>query len=315
MNDELGLYAPKIAQHNNLIRSYMHLGSLEARIFTLLLKGVKKDDTELKKVEIKVSDIIGENPSGKAYQLLKDACDELMSKKLDLLQVGVNRKVANKNDYHKVGIVQELQLDSGSGFVRGLFTDRVQSYLVQLKKDYALADLEHLMSLKSGYSHRIYWLMKSYQSLGEVKISVDEFKKMVCGDKDELGSQVDKYPRYYDFKKYVILPAFEDIGEMLKVEWHENKKGKKTESLTFKFPQEGKVSKALAKPVQGNLFDKTNKSKYKKGESPKQYLKATSKLNLMELMEIHKDNYDEAIKARLNDGWYWNDDQTILFKD
>ncbi|MCC9138802.1 replication initiation protein [Pontibacter silvestris] len=315
MNDELELYTPKIAQHNNLIRSYMHLGGLEARIFTLLLKGVKKDDTELKKVEIKVSDIIGDNPSGKAYQLLKDACDELMSKRLDLLQVGISKKAANKNDYHKVGIVQELQLDSGSGFVRGLFTDRVQSYLIQLKKDYALADIEHLMSLKSGYSHRIYWLMKSYQSLGEVKISVEEFKKMVCGDKDELGNQIDKYPRYYDFKKYVILPAFEDIREMLNVHWVENKKGKKTESLTFKFPQEGKISK-ITKPVQGSLFDKSNaKPKYKKSEAPKQNLRATSKLKLVELMEIHKENYEASIEARLNDGWYWNDDQTILYKD
>lgn len=315
MNNELELYAPKIAQHNNLIRSYMHLGSLEARIFTLLLKGIKKDDTELKNVEIKVSDIIGENPSGKAYQLLKDACDELLSKKLDLLQVGINRKVANKNDYHKVGIVQELQLDSGSGFVRGLFTDRVQSYLVQLKKDYALADLEHLMSLKSGYSHRIYWLMKSYQSLGEVKLSVEEFKKMVCGDKDELGNPVDKYPRYYDFKKYVIIPAFEDIKEMLSVEWVENKRGKKTEALTFKFLQDDKQMKSANKPTQGNLFGKPNKTKYKMVEPNKQYLKATSKLNLMELMEIHKDNYNEAIQARIRDGWYWNEDETILYKD
>ena len=79
---------PQLKQHNILVRSYLHLGSIEARIFTLMLKDSQLNNNEFKKnIEIKVNDIIGENPSGKAYQLLKNACDDLLSKKLDLLKL------------------------------------------------------------------------------------------------------------------------------------------------------------------------------------------------------------------------------------
>lgn len=259
-----------LAQHNHLIRAKMHFSTLEGKIFTLMLKGIKKGDTVAKNIEIRVTDIIGENPSGKLYTLLREACVDLYEKSLDIPKVGVKPSQIKKKDFHEVRLVQELELDTGSGYVRGLFTDRVQSYLIDLKNQFALGEFEHLITLKTGYSHRFYWLMKSYESKGGATITVDELKKIVGAieikkDKDtkEVIETKDKYPRYYDFKRFVLEPSMDEINKFITVHHKPNKSGRTVESITFTIPQSTPVYGSQQKIDFSKPYTPNGTAKYK----------------------------------------------------
>jgi ferrous iron transport protein A len=76
--------------------------------------------------------------------------------------------------------------------------------------------------LKNHYSPKFYEL---FQNL-PFEITPDELKR-------ELGI-VNKYERYYDFKKKVILPSLQDLERIdMSVDLNEIKDGKKVEKLLF----------------------------------------------------------------------------------
>lgn len=310
-----------VAQGNFIVRSHLAFGTVEARIFTYMLAGIHKEDADFKPIEIPMS-LITPNTGGTAYEMVTKACEALMTKYIEASES--DRKRGTKF----YSFVDSLGIDRGTGMITGVFSHSIRPYLLQLKEHYTIAEIEQLLELKTGLSHRLYWLLRSYETLGIYEESVEELKNRLCGKKV-------KYERYYDFKKNVLLPAFAEIQKTeerpnnpIPFEIEEIKTGKKITSIKFIFDGSAKQlaaerkankHKKYSKPVtqQGSLFGGTNQStpKYKKAEVPRQTLKATSKLNLLELQQIHKDDYEKSIAARLANGWYWNEDQTILYKD
>ena len=246
-----------VAQHNYLIRSYLSFGLIEARIFTLMLATIGYKEKEPKEVKIKLTDVVPYGLNGTAYKQVKQACEELFNKEINLAKVG-----SKKKDFHKVRIVQELELDSGTGYIKGYFAERITPYLLQLKDNFTLSEIQLLMSLKSSYSHRLYWLLKSYESLGRYTESIIELKKLLLGEDAET-----KYKDYFDFKRVVLEPAFTEVKTVLNITYKPIKTGKKVTDIMFLFEKEDTIQGHLSrekprkiapkpiKPVERDLFN------------------------------------------------------------
>ncbi|PRY09009.1 replication initiator protein [Pontibacter ummariensis] len=195
-----------VAQHNNLVRSDLAFTHLEAKVFTKLLETIPKDAQKLGEVNIKISDVIGTGGSGKMYKLLHEAVKSLDKRRINLLKVD-----AGPYDYDSCGLFDNMEMKVGQNLIRGEWGRKIQPYLIQLKKGFTLGELEILLKLKSGHSYKLYWLLRSYESLTRYEDSIDNLKTILV--KQEEGKP-DKYTQWNDFKRYVLEPAVAEVKEV-----------------------------------------------------------------------------------------------------
>ena len=237
---------PTIAQHNYLIRSHLSFSNLEARIFAILLSNLRKGDKDFKHIQVNLSEVVEYKPSVKVYELFKEAIDRLADKRLKVLE--------HDNGYHyrNISFFDEIEYTAKKGVVKILFGQTIRPYLLQLKDNFTLAEIEQVLTLKSGYAHRLYWILKSYEFKGEYVEDVEEFKNMMLGAEAENAK---KYERFFDFKKYVLFPSLEEVNKMINVQLTELKKGRQTVGLKFTFGKEAPKQILKAKIVLPDLFN------------------------------------------------------------
>ena len=195
-----------VAQHNNLVRSDLAFTHLEAKVFTKLLETIPKDARELGEVSIRISDVIGTGGSGKMYKLLHEAVKSLDKRRINLLKVD-----AGPYDYDACGLFDSMEMKVGQNLIRGAWGRKIQPYLIQLKKGFTLGELEILLKLKTGHSYKLYWLLRSYESLTRYEDSIENLKTILV--KQEEGKP-DKYTQWNDFKRYVLEPALEEVRKV-----------------------------------------------------------------------------------------------------
>lgn len=221
-----------VAQHNNLVRSDLAFTHLEAKLFTKLLETIPKDAKQLGDVNIKISDVIGVGASGKQYKLLHEAVKSLDKRRINLLKVD-----AAPYDYDSCSLFDSMEMKVGNNLIRGSWGIKIQPYLIQLKKGFTLGELEILLKLKTGHSYKLYWLLRSYESLSQYEDTIENLKTILV--KQEDGKQ-DKYSQWNDFKRYVLEPAIEDVKEVsaevgnpMTFKTELKKKGKKVIGVKF----------------------------------------------------------------------------------
>jgi hypothetical protein len=195
-----------VAQHNNLVRSDLAFTHLEAKVFTKLLETIPRDAQQLGEVSIRISDVIGTGASGKMYKLLHEAVKSLDKRRINLLKVD-----AGPYDYDACGLFDSMEMKVGKNLIRGEWGRKIQPYLIQLKKGFTLGELEILLKLRSGHSYKLYWLLRSYESLTRYEDSIENLKTILV--KQEEGKP-DKYTQWNDFKRYVLEPAVDEVREV-----------------------------------------------------------------------------------------------------
>lgn len=233
-----------VAQGNFLIRSHLTFGAVEARIFTLLLAGIDKDDKELKKIEFPMS-LVTNNKGGSAYEVIHEACLALMNKKINAHPEDAKRK----KGFHYYQMIIDCGLDLGKGVISGQFHPDVKSYLIDLKRNYTISEIEELLKLKSGYAHRLFWYLKSYENIKSKyrREPFEEFKKIMLGENPEVSYQTS------DFRRYVLEPAFKEV--IKSKAFHDNKG---EPSVSYELERKGRIVTHIlfnfSKPAQLNLF-------------------------------------------------------------
>ncbi len=224
-------------QHNNLIRTPLRMGKLEARIFVEALRGINQGpdgDKTLPPIDIPLSAILGTNDGAEVYASVRQACKDLYAKDINLLQVG-----AKKESYHQTRIVSDIELLTGSGRIRGTFAPLMQPYLLQLATtgNFTRADIATLLTL-SPNAQRLYWILKSYANLGEGHTvsrseSLADLKLLLLQD-------ANLYPLYAEFVRRVLEPIkqeFHAVEVGFPIEWEPVKTGKKTTGIKFTIPK------------------------------------------------------------------------------
>lgn len=247
------------AQHNLLVRAPLKLNITEARIFSLALAGIRKGDEELPTIRIRFSDVFpNSNGSGSDYEALEKACAGLMSKVVTLRSVNGKSKVTELYN-----IISFLKLDAGTNLVTGFFDERIAPYLLGFVNKFTTLELETLLTLKNPHTHRIMWILKSYQHEGVYEPDIVTFRKMVLGE-----DHTKHYPEYFDFKRFILNPVMEELNDKTGVNWgvtcDEVKAGlRRVVGLKFTIPvlQENAKTKtktiAAKKPVVTSATDVT----------------------------------------------------------
>lgn len=217
-----------VKKSNALINASHRLSATEQRLILLAIVQAKGKATKQTELEIRAEDYAkqyGVTPNT-AYEALKEASNELFDRSFSYEYIDDK---GNLNEV-KSRWVQSRTYVSGEGVVKIAFTDMVLPLISDLESKFTYYELEQISGLKSQYAIRLYEMLMSWRSKGEMPtISITELKKRL-----DLG---DKYSAVKDFKKYVIDLAIEQINEHTDIiaSYEQHKRGRAISGFTFSF--------------------------------------------------------------------------------
>ncbi|WP_338117921.1 replication initiation protein [Parageobacillus thermoglucosidasius] len=174
-----------VTKSNILIEASYKLTVTEQKIILYLVSQIHKDDDDFKMYSLPIQhfyELLGYRGSPK-YSEMRDITRNLMRK---ILEIKEGKKLK------QMSWISYVEYDEHSGRVYLSFDPRLKPYLLQLKKEFTTYRLKNVMELKSGYSIRIYEILKRWQFINDVEIPLDELRKMV--------GATDKYLEYHQKK-------------------------------------------------------------------------------------------------------------------
>jgi plasmid replication initiation protein len=216
-----------VVQHNTLVETPTTTTLLEARIFCLMLRTIRKGDTEVPTAVIPLEDLFP-TFGGHQHQLLEEAMRRMMSATLRIPE-------PNEEDVHLVSLCDSMRYDSATKMLIATFGKAVTPYLINLAGNFALADVDELLAIKSNSSQRLYWLMRAWQFKSPHTISVEQLK--------ELTASSDHYKEYSDFRRKVLKPSVAELNELsFDITYTERRqRGRAVTDITFNISKKSKV--------------------------------------------------------------------------
>lgn len=157
---------------------------------------------------------------GKSKILVMDTMKQLKSKPIEIRLSEKQRVITSW--------FNDAVIDDETQTVRISFSKYLTPYLYNLQTFYTQFCLENVLPMNSKYGIRLYEFLRSIKSKSiKQTYSLDEVRER-CGTGD-------KYPKYKDFRVFVLEPALKDINTYtdICVEVREEKTGRKVSHLTF----------------------------------------------------------------------------------
>jgi plasmid replication initiation protein len=210
------------------VRAPLKLTHVEARIFALALGCIHQGQTELPGIVIPLGRVLTQKKGGSVYETIRDACKSLMSK-----VVSIESQVGKKKRFTAYSIISYIDINEGTGLLTGNFAPEIKPFLLQLAEQYTHVEIETLLTLRSAHAHRLYWLLKSWDDVGQWEVPFHTLRKQVLGDDNDVT-----YTLFYDFKRYVLEPALRELHALdWMVAYEPLKEGKKVHAVRFTIPK------------------------------------------------------------------------------
>lgn len=202
---------------NDLIEAKYKLSALEQKVIHLLLAQIDLSDSDLKYYSLNVADFFKIFNNNNYVRDIKRVLDGLLITKIELKSDSAVLKTTwfASAQYFEGG---KIELE---------FSRKLKPYLLGLKKSFTKYNLNYIIEFKSGYSIRIYQLLKQYQKIGVREIEVLMLKEYL-----QIGNQ---YAKYSHFKEKVINVAYNEINKNTDISFtfEEIKKGRKVDKIKF----------------------------------------------------------------------------------
>lgn len=215
----------KVTKSNDLIESTYKLTLQEHRIISTLISMVEPNDRyfQIYKFSVKeFAEMIG--IKGDMYTYIKRTVTDLQEKTVE---------IPTEKSTLVVNWLASAEYFDQEGFVELEISSKLKPYLLELKERFTSYHLQHVLSLSSSYSMRIYELLKQYQYIKHKKrtIKLQQLREWL----GFVGENGNKYRQYGHFKAKVLRYAYKDINENtdIKFEFEEVKNGRKVEGITF----------------------------------------------------------------------------------
>ena len=233
-----------IVKDNKLIEAKYSLSVLQQKALLKAISAIEPTDTNKQIYRFSIMDF-AENVDLKGsktiYNQMSVICDQLTKIQPFCIK--------NKNGgFTYINWVASAEYIQKEAIVEIEFSQKLMPYLIDLKEQFTTYYLANVMPLKSGFSIRLFELLKQYEKIGKRKISLEELREAVGTTETDANGNITKedYPLYANFKSRVILPAQKEL--------------KKKTDIYFTFSEIKESRKVVA--IEFEIFENTkNKSK------------------------------------------------------
>jgi plasmid replication initiation protein len=215
-----------IRKSNKLVNARSNFTLTQWRIVLLALAHFnmrnKKEQEELTWFDIPIREVLGlkstKKVRGAQYKQVKQAAIDITQTALFIKKEGKWRSLpfiqAEGNDYE--------------GVVRVKFLEEAKEHIANFSGEYTEYLYKNVYKFRCAHSFKIYELMiQYYPNITKREITVEELRQQLQLEK--------KYPEFYDFRKYVVQKAVDEINEHsdLFLSYDYDKKGSKARKFIF----------------------------------------------------------------------------------
>lgn len=211
-----------VVKSNDLIqKSKFELSAKEQKIILALIQQIRPTDNELYPVAFKMSNfcnLAGITVGGRNYKHFKDAIQTLADRSM-----WVTYKNEMGEEYYTLARwIEDPIVNPKTSEVYLKLNDKLKPNLLNLKSNFTQYNFQYTLPMKGMYSVRLYEILKSYlfkvnKSKNKIKINVDVLRELLTDAKD-IKKKKFIYPRFVDFKRFVIEPAMDEINTYTDIE-------------------------------------------------------------------------------------------------
>ncbi|MDH5679943.1 MAG: replication initiation protein [Spirochaetota bacterium] len=216
-----------ITKSNQLNEARYSLNAMQQKIVLCVISLIQPDDEDFKTYELKIKDLV-EILGITGTSIYSDL--RIIFKKLlqQVLEIPDNSSGDKNKSLVQVNWFSFIKTIPKEGKIEARFDPFLKPYLLQLKQQFISYHLKNVVQLKSGYSIRIYELLKQYEKMGFRVFELSELKKI-------LGLEQDKYKKYGHFKSRIILPSQIELPKKTDIDFlfEEIKTGRVVTAIKF----------------------------------------------------------------------------------
>ena len=253
-----------IGKSNALVDAYYSLSTREHQFIAFAVASIPRNDIPLEKLEVTI-DI------RTFTEFFKLDAKRIMPNQLlasaDKLYERDIRVVEGKTETRCRWLTSIKKHEEGKVILR--FAPEILPHLTGLRENYTLYTIGVVRNFKCQHSFPIYELLaKGRNKDSEVfTISIEQLRKKLCLE--------DKYPRFHELKRKVIIPVFNDLENCtdLCVDWELIKRGRTITHLQVIFTESKAATppKKKAKPKRSRKITDAYLAKHAKpGETTEQ---------------------------------------------
>lgn len=209
-------------QHNSLINARYEFSLLEIRVFTDLLGKIKPNDKEFGRYHINFTELMN-----KAGVSTKSIHHDGMEAVMWLMKKIIKVPLADQDKILATPLLSAIKYKEGDGWVEVTFQEELKPFLLQLKEQFTLYEIQNIFKLKSIYSARLYPMMKQYEKIGYREIEVEKIKRV-------LGVE-DKYDEFFNMENKILKVAKKEISEKtdISIDYKKKKRGRGVHTIRF----------------------------------------------------------------------------------
>lgn len=223
------LPSPLVKMHNALARAaWPDGGQYDLDIIMHIASKIRMDDEDFKTYRFPVSELgYGKKLDGRTYRMIKDALERLSKSSV---------KVEEKHSkYFFYSLFSMAGYEDGAIVAR--FDPDLKPFFLQLTQHFTSFELMEMRMLPSGYSKRLFLLLKSFASLLETRILLTDLH-------DKLIAPGSFRADFRNFRLRVLEKAQKDLKDVLPFEWEPVKSGRAVVAINFIFSRGQKASLA-----------------------------------------------------------------------
>lgn len=214
-----------VVKHNRLIeaKGQMEFTLLEQKLLLALVSEISTEDKDLTTYNISIREFLGlsghEKIGGKDYKEVHNIAERLMNK--------IIRIKEDDGSTLSVAFLSSAKTSENNDFIKLSFDKYLKPYLIDLKEQFTQYQLNNILKLNSGYSIRIYELLKQYEKIRKRKFEVNALKEF-------LGIS-DKYRRFSNFESRILKIAKKEINEYtdIDIDYEKIKRGRRITQIAF----------------------------------------------------------------------------------
>jgi plasmid replication initiation protein len=220
-----------VVKSNKVIEASYKLTLYEQRILLACIAQIHSKDELLEACKFEISakeiaDLSKLENINKVYQLLSEASDRLLDRKIILNDPDPDNPRLKQR---KLNWMSHIDYYPGDGKVILQFSKGIIPYLSELSKNFTQYKLTSVTQFKSAYTIRLYEMLVQWLSVGERKIEVDWLRKQLQVENN--------YPRVGALKNWVIDVAVQEINQHsnIWVKYGQRKAGRTITHFLFTF--------------------------------------------------------------------------------